>query len=89
MLGVAPHVRQRTRPSLGGEAGGRSPGFISITRPLRQLRQLGDGRRVADQVPVPRAPIVRTRYAAFVMVPPAWLSTITGVSNQLISGSEP
>ena len=28
-------------------------------------------------------------YAALVMVPPAWLSTITGVSNQLISGSEP
>ena len=29
------------------------------------------------------------RYAALVMAPPAWLSTITGVSNQLISGSEP
>ena len=28
-------------------------------------------------------------YAALVMVPPAWSSTITGVSNQLISGSEP
>ena len=27
------------------------------------------------------------RYAALVMAPPAWLSTITGVSNQLISGS--
>jgi hypothetical protein len=37
---------------------------------------------VTDQVPVPRAPIARVRYAAFVMVPPAWLSTITGVSNQ-------
>ena len=28
-------------------------------------------------------------YAALVMAPPAWLSRITGVSNQLISGSEP
>jgi hypothetical protein len=28
-------------------------------------------------------------YAALVMAPPAWLSTITGVSTQLISGSEP
>jgi len=33
--------------------------------------------------------MARARYAAFVMVPPAWLSTTTGVSNQLISGSEP
>jgi hypothetical protein len=31
----------------------------------------------------------KLRYAAWVMAPPAWLSTITGVSNQLISGSEP
>jgi hypothetical protein len=30
MLGVAPHLRQRTWPSLGGEAGGRSPGFIFL-----------------------------------------------------------
>ena len=44
---------------------------------------------VADQVPVPRAQIARAPYAALVMAPPAWLSTITGVSNQLISGSEP
>jgi hypothetical protein len=29
------------------------------------------------------------KQTALVMVPPAWLSTITGVSNQLISGSEP
>jgi hypothetical protein len=28
-------------------------------------------------------------YAALVMVPPAWLLTITGMSNQLISDSEP
>ena len=34
---------------------------------------------VADHVPVLRAPMARARYAAFVMVPPAWLSTITGV----------
>jgi hypothetical protein len=37
-----------------------------------------------------QAQIPRTMgYAALVMAPPAWLSTITGVSNQLISGSEP
>jgi hypothetical protein len=28
-------------------------------------------------------------YYATLVITPAWLSTITGVSNQLISGSEP
>jgi hypothetical protein len=35
------------------------------------------------------AQVAPAPYAAWVMAPPAWLSTITGVSNQLISGSEP
>jgi hypothetical protein len=43
MLGVAPHVRQRTRPSLGGEAGGRSPGFISLTASDAELARANRG----------------------------------------------
>ena len=56
------------------------------------------GRRVGPARDRPGSPIAwanaawctgERSYAALVMVPPAWLSTITGVSNQLISGSEP
>ena len=32
--GRSPMCRQRGRPSLGGEAGGRSPGFISLTKAI-------------------------------------------------------
>jgi hypothetical protein len=48
MLGVAPHVRQRTRPSLGGEAGGRSPGFIC----LQYLQLCGSMNVVAEMMHV-------------------------------------
>ena len=42
--GRSPMCHQRIRPSLGREAGGRSPGFIciqSITTPFRQLSDVG------------------------------------------------
>jgi hypothetical protein len=34
--GRSPMCRQRTRPSLGGEAEGRSLGFISFLRPIER-----------------------------------------------------
>jgi hypothetical protein len=62
--GRSPMCHQRPVPSLGGEAGGRSPGFIchQSTTPFQQLPQTGDVQSHAPGSEVERIFVISIRY---------------------------